>query len=37
MDRMHRGMAVTPTGDADVDFARMMIRKRCLRSTLRAG
>ena len=25
MDRMHRGMAVTPSGDADVDFARMMI------------
>ncbi len=25
MGRMHRGMAVTPTGDADVDFARMMI------------
>jgi hypothetical protein len=25
MDRMHRGMAVTPSGDADIDFARMMI------------
>ena len=25
MDKMHRGMAVTPSGDADVDFARMMI------------
>jgi hypothetical protein len=25
MNRMHRGMAVTISGDADVDFARMMI------------
>jgi hypothetical protein len=25
MDRMHCGMAVTTSGDADVDFARMMI------------
>jgi hypothetical protein len=25
MDSMYRGMAVTPSGDADVDFARMMI------------
>jgi uncharacterized protein (DUF305 family) len=25
MDSMRRGMAVTPSGDADVDFARMMI------------
>jgi uncharacterized protein (DUF305 family) len=25
MDRMHGGMAVPPSGDADVDFAQMMI------------
>ena len=25
MDRMHAGMAVSPGGDPDVDFARMMI------------
>jgi uncharacterized protein (DUF305 family) len=25
MDKMHCGMTVAPTGDADVDFARMMI------------
>ncbi len=25
MDRMHAGMAIAPSGDPDVDFARMMI------------